>query len=384
MTITFFSNFFNHHQKPLCDEFDKINNVKFKFVSSIPMPETFKNAGYIVPEVDYEIKAYENKENWNSALKLINTSDVIIFGSVDTRLFNTRIKSNKLTFKYSERIFRKTWDWLNPKAIFYLLKFNTLNRNKNFYLLCAGGFVANDFSKLLSFPLKKLKWGYFTKTNSLDFDSSLIKKRNKTLEILFVARLIPLKHPELVIKLAVNLKKKKIPFRLNIVGVGPLMANLEDFVKKNELKEQVVFHGNLSNFEVLNQMKNSDALLFTSNKKEGWGAVANEAMANACPIIISNKIGSAPFLIKHKWNGLVFKSNSITDLEKQVTSLYNDPFLKTEIIKNALITINEVWSPKNAANRLHEFCKIKLNNSYITFEDGPCSEAKKINYNWYR
>jgi len=35
MTITFFSNFFNHHQKPLCDAFDVQVHVKFTFVTTI-------------------------------------------------------------------------------------------------------------------------------------------------------------------------------------------------------------------------------------------------------------------------------------------------------------------------------------------------------------
>ncbi len=44
--ITFFSNFLNHHQLPLCLELMKIEGVDFKFVACIPIVEEKLKLGY--------------------------------------------------------------------------------------------------------------------------------------------------------------------------------------------------------------------------------------------------------------------------------------------------------------------------------------------------
>lgn len=47
-------------------------------------------------------------------------------------------------------------------------------------------------------------------------------------------------------------------------------------------------------------MRESHIFIFTSDRGEGWGVVLSEAMANGCTVVASNKIGAAPFLVKHK------------------------------------------------------------------------------------
>ena len=65
-------------------------------------------------------------------------------------------------------------------------------------------------------------------------------------------------------------------------------------------------------------MRVSHNFIFTSDRGEGWGVVLSEAMANGCTVVASNKIGAAPFLVKHKKNGLLFQSGSIKSLYKAV------------------------------------------------------------------
>ena len=36
-------------------------------------------------------------------------------------------------------------------------------------------------------------------------------------------------------------------------------------------------------------MEKADIFLFTSDRREGWGAVANEAMNSACALVVSGK-----------------------------------------------------------------------------------------------
>ena len=94
-----------------------------------------------------------------------------------------------------------------------------------------------------------------------------------------------------------------------------LITNLID---KLEVGRYVSLLGNLPNEEVLQMMRESHIFIFTSDRGEGWGVVLSEAMANGCTVVASNKIGAAPFLVKHKKNGMLFQSGSIKSLYKAV------------------------------------------------------------------
>jgi glycosyltransferase involved in cell wall biosynthesis len=381
MTVSLFSNFFNHHQKPLCDSFHNTEEVCFNFIEMEAMPTSFLKAGYEVHRESYVLSAYKNSENYQLALSLIDSSDVVIFGSVIDKIFDKRIKANKLTFKYSERIFRKPWHMYDPRRIWHLLKHNTRFRNKEFYLLCAGGYVANDFNKVFAFPGKKLKWGYFTKVKPINIAEVLSSKPKDYLRLLYVGRLISLKNVTHILYVGFYLKSKNIRFKIDIIGVGPLLDELATLASDLDILEEVSFKGNLSNKEVLHAMQASHMLFFSSNKEEGWGAVVNEAMANGCPVIIGNKIGSAPFLIQHKQTGLVYNTNAIKELKKLVMLCYQEPEFRDYLATNAYKSISEIWSPSNSTSNFLKFCKTKRVETETTV---PMSSAKQTPYNWYK
>jgi len=77
-----------------------------------------------------------------------------------------------------------------------------------------------------------------------------------------------------------------------------------NLIDKLEVGRYVSLLGNLPNEEVLQMMRESHIFIFTSDRGEGWGVVLSEAMANGCTVVASNKIGAAPFLVKHKKNVL--------------------------------------------------------------------------------
>lgn len=380
MNISLFSNFFNHHQKPLADAFNEHSEVNFRFIEMEPMPDSFKKAGYTVKKENYVLAAHENSKTYQEAIHLITSSDVVIFGSVIDKIFDQRIKANKLTFRYSERIFRKPWHIYDPRRIWHLLKHNTRFRNKQFYLLCAGGYVANDYNKVLAFPNKKLKWGYFTTVNPINMPQVLSSKPKNYLKLLFVGRLIDLKNVDHILQVGSFLKENKILFQINIIGVGPLRSHLEKLASELAIIDSVYFMGNLNNDKVLLEMQTSHLLIFSSNKEEGWGAVVNEAMANGCPIIIGNKIGSAPFLIQNGKNGLVYDTTNIDELKQQVLKCYNNARYRDKLAINAFNTISKTWSPMACTASFLKFCSSKTKEKP---ENGPTSAAKKTAYTWY-
>ena len=133
--------------------------------------------------------------------------------------------------------------------------------------------------------------------------------------------------------------------------------------------------GNRPNDEILKEMRKHTIFLFTSDRNEGWGAVLNEAMANGCAVVASDRIGSVPFLIKSGKNGLVFRSESVDDLENQVLFLIEHPETCNQIRKEAITTMREVWSPKNAAKAFLNLAAHALADTLDSYyiNEGPAS-----------
>ncbi|WP_321826998.1 glycosyltransferase [Maribacter dokdonensis] len=386
MTLTFFSNFFNHHQKPVADELYAMLGNDYKFVATTPIPENFLKGGYPdYSDMPYIIHAYEDKVKYNEALLLGLQSDIVILGAAPEIFIEERLKLNKHTFRYSERIFRKgKLQKFNPRALYMLYNLHTKFRNKNYYLLAASAFTANDLNWVFAYPEKMYKWGYFTNTFDLNIEKLLTRKRNTVFTILFVARLIKLKHPEMAIEMAKRLKMKGIQFKLNIIGTGDMEDALKNSSKEFNLEEEVTFFGNIPNEQVNVEMRKANVLLFPSNHKEGWGAVVNEAMANGCTVLASHKIGSVPFLIKPGINGSVFESENIKDLTVKIIELKENRQLCEQLAINAYETITKTWSPKAAATNLLNLSRNKLNNknNASNIEEGPCSKATSTSNIW--
>ncbi len=188
-----------------------------------------------------------------------------------------------------------------------------------------------------------------------------------------------LKHPELPVMLAKRLKDKGYNFHIDMYGSGEELNATMQLAQNLAVDDKVSFCGNLPNEDILNQMRQHEIFLFTSDRNEGWGAVLNETMSNGCAVVASNLIGSVPFLIQNGKNGLIFKSEDIDSLEKNVTYLLDNPSRRIEIAKNAILTMRSVWSPKNASKSFFELVEaLTTKNSALIPKNGPCSKAERI------
>ncbi|MCR5773749.1 MAG: glycosyltransferase family 1 protein, partial [Lachnospiraceae bacterium] len=60
-TLAFFSNYFNHHQKALCDELYKILGEGFRFIETEPIEAFRAKMGWGKEEVPvYVLRSYES------------------------------------------------------------------------------------------------------------------------------------------------------------------------------------------------------------------------------------------------------------------------------------------------------------------------------------
>ncbi len=73
--------------------------------------------------------------------------------------------------------------------------------------------------------------------------------------------------------------------------------------------------------EVRAAMERSEIYLVTSDRKEGWGAVVNEAMNSGCAVVADHMIGAAPWLIRQGENGWMYRDGEEQELFRTVERL---------------------------------------------------------------
>lgn len=378
MKVTFFSNYLTHHQIPLSNELYRILGDNYKFVSCEPMEEERKNQGWDITSVyPYELRAYLSEQAKQEAIKLALISDVVIIGGAPREYWIPRVKENKLTIKYTERYFKESrWKILNPRNFRAKFLFDFCYRNKNcLHVLCAGAYAADDFRFIYSYPGRMYKWGYFTKNSDKSFDELMhIKSKSNKVKILWVARFIDWKHPMDCIKVCEKLVQKGYDFEMKMIGTGYLEEKCRDYVKDHKLDSYISFQGVCVPNQVQQYMEEANIFLHTADRNEGWGAVINEAMSNACAIVANKMVGAVSYMIEPGKNGLV-TDGAIEEYVNCIEQYLLDNNLKERIARSAYTTIREIWSPENATKNLIELMENLVKEKENTIIEGPCSMA---------
>lgn len=387
MIITFYSNYFNHHQKALCDSLNSISGVEFYFVETEPMEEFRRNMGWDSFEMpSYVISAYASQELTDLALSLAVDSDLAIIGSAPEWYIEKRIENNQLTFRYTERPMKEgVIKMFIPRLARKFYKLHYKNRQKQMYVLGASAYAAYDYSLLHSYPDKCLKFGYFPVGEELPFDEILKEKGEKAVpEILWTGRFLKLKRADLLIKALGNIKKRGCSFKLKMIGNGEEEQHLKALVKSCGLEGEVDFSDFVKPHEVRRLMERADIYVMTSNFLEGWGSVIYEALSAGCAVAASHACGCSPWLVKNEATGLLFKSGSVASLEDKLYRFLTDKQLKRSCQKGAYEQMKDLWNPDVAAARIVETAEsIIAGKGLPGYEDGPLSQAEILKNNWY-
>lgn len=377
--ISFFSNYLNHHQTPFCNEMHNLLGDEYKFVATEKISQARIDLGYkdVCKEYSYVIDTCNSSENKKKCMQLALSSDVLIIGSAPEYFVKQRIDQNKLTFRYSERIFKKgMWRILSPRAIIGNYLMHTQYRNRqNVHMLCASAYTPIDMQLLHAYPGRMWKWGYFPQVNYYDMDELFSKKSTDKPRLLWVGRFLDWKQPQKAIILAKRLRDSGYHFQLDFIGTGEMENDLKNLTERYALLDKIRFLGSMPAETVREQMEKANIFIFTSTKQEGWGAVLNESMNSGCAVVANRVIGSAPYLIKEGENGFTY--NNDEKLYQQVKYLLDYPQIARQMGENACKTMINEWSPKIAAERILQLSQAILEESGASdlFMDGPLSRA---------
>lgn len=377
MKIVFVSNYFNHHQESLALAFDKATGGQFHFIACSVMGDFRRQLGYkdMNHAHPFIVRAYENYAEVVRAKQLIDEADMVIAGSAPEALLAGRKAQNKPIFYYAERPLKNGFEILKYPVRLFRWKKKYPNK-KPLYMLCASGYTASDYKKFGVFKNKCYKWAYFPAVKTYENADELIQTKKKN-SLVWVGRFIDWKHPEVPIEIAKRLKNDGYDFTMNMIGNGEMLETIKGLVQAQGLEKQVHVLGAMPTEKVREYMEESQIMLFTSDRKEGWGAVLNEGMNSACVPVANVLIGSAPFLIKDGANGFLYKDGDIDGAYQKVKMLLDDNARRDDMAKKAYETMVNEWNAENAAKKFLILAEQILQGAKrpFPFENGVCSKA---------
>ncbi len=383
MKFVYVSSDIGIHVEAISDELYQRLGDNFVFISTIEPGldggiHKYAEMGRDYLSKPYRLCAWESIEKEKEALMLIDDADVVFGGGFPFNYIVNRIKNHKLTFYSSERWFKRPFPFVSLKGWISIYKTLIKNQNDNFRFLALGAYCANDADLLRVFKDKIYHFAYLVPIDKYDVKEVVERKFSGKIRIMWCARFLDWKHPELVVNLARTLLNNHFnEFVITMVGdINPIQIAIKKKVETMHMGDYFRFIDGLPNNEIREMMKESDVFLITSDRREGWGVVLNEAMGSGCAIVASNQVGAVPVLLKHGQNGLIFKSKSVESLYNNVQKLIDNREIGKRLAYNAYKTITEEWSAANVASRFIRLTQSILDDQEIVYKTGPCSLAR--------
>ena len=199
MNLIFLSNFYNHHQGPLCRALAAQDGVSFRFLASGSISLERRAMWGEIKDPPGFVVTPRTPAEWVEASHEILAADAVIVGSAPQILLRERLREGKLILRYQERPLK---NGLAPlKFLPRMIKWHRWNpSNKPVYLLCASAYAAGDYAKMGLFRGKAYKWGYFPA--ALPYDTETLLPQKEPGSIFWAGRFLAWKHPDDVIRLA--------------------------------------------------------------------------------------------------------------------------------------------------------------------------------------
>jgi len=192
---------------------------------------------------------------------------------------------------------------------------------------------------------------------------SVLKEINLTNEIviLFTGRLAPQKGVEYLLKsVPIIASKINMPFKILIIGEGPLRYYLDEIVEKLNIGRYVKFLGFRKDIGDL--LNISDIVVFPS-LWEGLSIALLEAMAAGKPIITTT-IGSNLEVVKSEETALLVPPKNSESIAEAVIRLINNPEFAKKLGEEAKKTYQKKYTEEimlnNYANLYFSLLKTKI------------------------
>lgn len=170
----------------------------------------------------------------------------------------------------------------------------------------------------------------------IDLDIFKPEVVEKKYDIVFSGRLVRNKGIFLLLKAIKNISQASTAIKLIIIGDGSLKGEIQKFIKKNNLQNNIEFAGWLQTTDDVAKIYNQSKMMVVPSFNEGGPRVTLEAMA--CKIsVITSRVGVMLDIIKHGENGIFIDWNP-KDIAEKIVLLLKDENLRRKIAENGYNT----------------------------------------------
>lgn len=189
-----------------------------------------------------------------------------------------------------------------------------------------------EWFKKLPLYNNKIYYIYNPLNDSPDWDVEQINNKNNTL--LFVGRIAE-DHKRLtyILKIWNLIYKKKPDWKLQIVGTGPDLKNIQDLASRLALKN-IEFCG----YQKPDSYYKKAKLFIMTSHHEGFGMTLLEAQQYGVVPVVMNSYSSLHDIILNEFNGIITPNNDIESFAKRLIELMNNEEKRIYMAKNGLET----------------------------------------------
>jgi glycosyltransferase involved in cell wall biosynthesis len=227
-------------------------------------------------------------------------------------------------------------------------------------------FCISDFCRSQLYQLSKpADWGKFhvirlgvdpvmLTPNSRNTTSGISHPQGRTLELVCIGRLVPAKGHSILLEALRLLHERGVELRLTLIGGGPELMPLQDFVIRHRMENSVTFTSALSHAQTLAQLRRADIFALASFA-EGIPVALMEAMSLGIPCV-STSVAGIPELIRTGVDGLLVPPANAHAMADALESLVADPGLRKHLGYSARQRIISQYNlPLNQELLAHSF-----------------------------
>ena len=376
ISLVYATNIWSHHQAPVATEMARIMGWdSFRMALFEEVPVERRKMGYGERDVSpWLIGPPADDQDKNRLLKQCQAADVLVFGACPMELLMARVSMRKLTLVATERLLKKEFHrvrLLNPRYAGGFREYRALVNHPFVHALTIGHFAPDDLRTVGVFGNRMWKWGYFGEVNA----EPPRQMPSKGVNLLWVGRMVDWKRVDLLLRAVARISSLSAFSECTIVGDGPEKTRLLRLARHLHLDPtRVRFVPSVPVSEVRRLMRESDIYVLTSNRQEGWGVPANEAMSEGCVLVANQDAGAAQELVVHNETGFLFSDGDDQHLSGILECLINDRGLRMRLRQKAWERMNALWHPRVAAERLIRLCEGLLRGDPPSFVEGPCSK----------
>ena len=317
MRFCFYTGSVSPHQLPLARELVKrLGADNYCYVTQSRVSDARRKCGWHDEEEPWIVSCSERSLEVRSMLE---SCDVLMCAVRDFPLFAVRAQRRLPTLYVSERWFKPIRlhglfnislpGWLrlfHPPYLKMACQIRRLLRSDApFYYLPCGIHAAEDMACIVgwrrpTFPMRnplasyeKFRLlGYFVAPTSTMGKKE--QKRQESLDVLWVGRMLDWKRVDTIVKAVGNLHKRNVDFRLTLVGDGPERRRLH----RLSIDLPITFLPSQPIDHIRTLMRAHDVYVLASDAGEGWGAALNEALEEGLYALGTREAGSSATILR--------------------------------------------------------------------------------------